>query len=183
MYAFNLKAEQAFDPKKHMEKVLGHDGRRGCYDRLLGTGPDKPLSLPPRRDRDLFLLRGRRNDADPQRDDRDRTRDVCRPPARVSCTNTSTAPSVPCCSAYATAGRCPAGPRNGRATRTGNRARRISNTSGRTRSARYPGQARPGMRVRPYPESAYCVTGVPELRKGCDRWFCAASLRPRLVPP
>jgi hypothetical protein len=26
MYVFNLKAEQAFDPKKHMERVLGRVG-------------------------------------------------------------------------------------------------------------------------------------------------------------
>jgi len=26
MYSFNLKAEQVFDPKKHMEKVLGKTG-------------------------------------------------------------------------------------------------------------------------------------------------------------
>ena len=47
MHVFNLKAEQAFDPKKHMERVLGRIGERRCHNRLLGTGPDQPLSLPP----------------------------------------------------------------------------------------------------------------------------------------
>ena len=59
MYVFNLKAEQAFDPKSIWSAYSPGSGR-GCYDRLLGTGPDQPVSLPPQRHRDLFLLRGRR---------------------------------------------------------------------------------------------------------------------------
>ena len=43
-------------------------GRRGRrHGRMLGAGPDQPLSLPSARDRDLFLLQGRRQDAHAER--------------------------------------------------------------------------------------------------------------------
>jgi len=58
MYAFSLTTEPQFDPKKHVERVARHQRRRGCHDRLLGTGPDEPLSLPPDATEIYFCFEG-----------------------------------------------------------------------------------------------------------------------------
>ncbi len=56
MYSFNLKAEQVFDPKKHMEKVLGRTGEGDVTIACWEPGQTSPVPLPSRRDRNLFLL-------------------------------------------------------------------------------------------------------------------------------
>jgi len=47
MHVFKLRAKPTFDPKRHMERILGHVGERECRERLLGAGSDQPLSLSP----------------------------------------------------------------------------------------------------------------------------------------
>ena len=47
MHVFNPKAEQAFDPARHMERILGWVGEGECRERPLGAESDRrrdPLS-------------------------------------------------------------------------------------------------------------------------------------------
>ena len=85
MHAFNLVKEQEWDPKKHVEKVLAELVGRRLHRRLLGARPDQPAPLPPALHRDLFLLRGRRQDAHAEGNDRRacRARSCVHPPGEV----------------------------------------------------------------------------------------------------
>jgi len=93
MQVFDLRKEQAWDPKKHVEKILGEDRRKAdvtvaCWE----AGPDQPLSLPSGCDRDLFLLRGRRHHAHAAGDHRHRAGLVRGASAGRNCMNMPNAP-------------------------------------------------------------------------------------------
>ena len=63
MHVFNLKVEQAFDPKKHVEKVLGHIADGDVTRRLLGARSVQPEPPASGRNRNLLLFRGWRDHA------------------------------------------------------------------------------------------------------------------------
>ncbi len=46
MLAFNVIDESVFNPKRHVEKILGQIVRGRCDGRMLGTRPDQSQSLP-----------------------------------------------------------------------------------------------------------------------------------------
>ena len=57
MHAFNLKAEQAFDPKKHMEKVLGRTGEGDVTIACWEPGQTSPITATPTPPRSISALR------------------------------------------------------------------------------------------------------------------------------
>ena len=57
MYAFNLKAEQAFDPKKHLERVLGRTGEGDVTIACWEPGQTSPYHCLPTRPRSTSALR------------------------------------------------------------------------------------------------------------------------------
>jgi len=58
MYAFNLKAEQAFDPKKHMEKVLGRTGEGDVTIACWEPGQTSPYHCHPDATEIYFCFEG-----------------------------------------------------------------------------------------------------------------------------
>ena len=58
MYAFNLKAEQTFDPKKHMEKVLGTTGEGDVTIACWEPGPTSPYHCHPDATEIYFCFEG-----------------------------------------------------------------------------------------------------------------------------
>ena len=58
MYAFNLKAEQAFDPKKHMEKVLGTTGEGDVTIACWEPGQTSPYHCHPDATEIYFCFEG-----------------------------------------------------------------------------------------------------------------------------
>ena len=134
MYSFNLKTEQVFDPKKHMEKAPGRTGEGDITVACWEPGQTSPYHCHPDATEIYFCFEGGGKMRTPSD-----TIDVV--PGRslsiraANCTNTSMAHNGPCCSGCATARACPAVQRNGRATPTGSPAPKTSNTLKRTRSA------------------------------------------------
>src|SRR5262249_44484884 len=63
MHAYNLKVEQMFDPKKHVEKVLGTIGEGDVTIACWGPGQCSPNHLHPNCTEVYFLLRGWRHHA------------------------------------------------------------------------------------------------------------------------
>ena len=127
MYAFSLTAEQQFDPQKHVERVLGTTGEGDVTIACWEPGQTSPYHCHPGATEIYFCFEGGGTMRTPNET-------IMIGPGMlsstraVSCTSTPTALSVPCCFAYATAERCPAGPRNGRATRAGRHVLRTSST-------------------------------------------------------
>src|SRR6516225_61984 len=139
MYAFSLTTEQQFDPKSTWKEWLGASGEGDVTIACWEPGQTSPYHCHPTPPRSTSASRAAARcgpRAKRSRSNRERLSST----HAASCTNTPTALCVPCCSAYAMVGRCPAGPRNGRATRTGLHVPRTSNTSDRTRLASVPGQ-------------------------------------------
>src|SRR5262245_26553601 len=64
MHVFSLEREQQWDPRHHVEKILGRIADGDVTVACWGAGPDQPVSLPPSRYRDLFLLFGWRHHED-----------------------------------------------------------------------------------------------------------------------
>jgi quercetin dioxygenase-like cupin family protein len=58
MYAFNLKAEEAFDPKKHMEKVLGTTGEGDVTIACWEPGQTSPYHCHPDATEIYFCFEG-----------------------------------------------------------------------------------------------------------------------------
>jgi len=58
MYAFNLKTEQAFDPKKHMEKVLGRTGEGDVAIACWEPGQTSPYHCHPDATEIYFCFEG-----------------------------------------------------------------------------------------------------------------------------
>ena len=58
MYAFNLKAEQAFDPTKHMEKVLGTTGEGDVTIACWEPGQASPYHCHPDATEIYFCFEG-----------------------------------------------------------------------------------------------------------------------------
>ena len=58
MYAFNLKAEQTFDPKKHMEKVLGATGEGDVTIACWEPGQTSPYHCHPDATEIYFCYQG-----------------------------------------------------------------------------------------------------------------------------
>ena len=178
MLSFNLKAEEKFDPKHHVEKILGTGGRGRCHGGVLGAGADQPLSLPSERGRALFLLRGRRHDEDANRNRRGRSRGALSSTRAASCTNGKPGRSARCCSGCATARNSRAAPRNGRATPSGSRGRRTSSISRRgERDDRSPRRVGPGSRPR-------CADPLPraDQRPTTRRSATARRIAGRITP-
>jgi quercetin dioxygenase-like cupin family protein len=58
MYSFNLKAEQVFDPKKHMEKVLGRTGEGDVTVACWEPGQTSPYHCHPDATEIYFCFEG-----------------------------------------------------------------------------------------------------------------------------
>jgi quercetin dioxygenase-like cupin family protein len=58
MYVFNLKAEQAFDPKKHMERVLGRVGEGDVTIACWEPGQTSPYHCHPNATEIYFCFEG-----------------------------------------------------------------------------------------------------------------------------
>ena len=58
MQSFDLKKEQKFDPKKHVERVLGKVGEGDMTVACWDAGTDQPLSLSPGRTEIYFCFEG-----------------------------------------------------------------------------------------------------------------------------
>src|SRR5271165_454520 len=58
MYVFNLKAEQAFDPKKHVEKVLGRTGEGDVTVACWEPGQTSPYHCHPDATEIYFCFEG-----------------------------------------------------------------------------------------------------------------------------
>src|SRR6516165_10919405 len=139
MYAFNLKAEQRFDAKKHMERVLGTTGEGDVTIACWEPGQTSPYHCHPDATEIYFCFEGG---------------GTMRTPSESVALEPGTFVVHPRGELHEYAnggkrtllfrvrygGRCLAGLRSGRATRTGRRGRRISNISDRTRSASVSGQ-------------------------------------------
>ena len=82
MYAFNLKTEQAFDPKKHMEKVLGRTAEGDVTIACWEPGQTSPYHCHPDATEIYFCFEGGGTMRTPERDDCYCTGDVRRPSAR-----------------------------------------------------------------------------------------------------
>jgi quercetin dioxygenase-like cupin family protein len=138
MYAFNLKAEQAFDPKKHMEKVLGTTGEGDVTIACWEPGQTSPYHCHPDATEIYFCFEGGGTMRTP-------SATIAIEPGmfvvhpRGELHEYINGPERTLLFRVRTALRCQAVPRNGRATRIGRRAPLISNTSRTTRSASDPG--------------------------------------------
>ena len=108
MHVFNLRAEQAFDPKKHMERVLGRidegDVTVACWE----PGQTSPYHCHPNATEIYLCFEGGGGMRTPTEtieigSDRGPSSFI----REASCTNTSTARNAPSCSACATARKCP----------------------------------------------------------------------------
>jgi Uncharacterized conserved protein, contains double-stranded beta-helix domain len=164
MHIFNLLAEQEWDPKRHVEKVLGEIGEGDVTVACWEPGQISPNHCHPDATEIYFCFQGGGKMRTPKE-----TVDivpgafVVHPPANSM--NTSTDRSAPCSSGCATARTCRAAISSGAATRSGrkNRGRRILP------------QAPAGMRTAPYPSIRTAPGGV-----GCPPPPPAASAAHRL---
>src|SRR3984893_12786312 len=78
MYAFSLPAEQRFDAKKHVERVLGTTGEGDVTIACWEPGQTSPYHCHPDATEIYFCFEG----GGTMRDDYKRTRKLCRTPAR-----------------------------------------------------------------------------------------------------
>ena len=130
MHCFNLKAEEKFDPKKHVERVLGRVGEGDVTVACWEPGQVSPYHCHPNATEIYFCFEGGGMMKTPTE-----TVEVVpgsfvvHPPGELHEWNTG--PSGRCCSGCATATISRAARRNGRATRTGSRGRRMSSISRR----------------------------------------------------
>ena len=135
MHVFNMKAEQGFDPKKHMERVLGRIGEGDVTIACWEPGQTSPYHCHPNATEIYFCFEGGGRMRTP-------TETIEIEPAsfvvhpRGELHEYINGPQRTLCSACATARKCQAAPRNGRATRTGPRGPRTSRISAATHGRR-----------------------------------------------
>ena len=131
MHCFNLKTEEKFDPKKHVERVLGRVGEGDVTVACWEPGQVSPYHCHPNATEIYFCFEGGGTMKTPTE-----TVEVVpgsfvvHPPGELHEWNTGPR-RARFCSACATATSSPAARRNGRATRTGSRGRRMSSISRR----------------------------------------------------
>ena len=128
MHVFNLKKEEKFDPKKHVERVLGRVAEGDVTVACWEPGQASPYHCHPHATEIYFCFEGGGTMKTPEG-----TVDVVpgsfvvHPPGELH--EGKPAPPEPSFSASATAATCTAAPRNGRRTATGARARRMRSIS------------------------------------------------------
>ena len=121
MHVFSLLEEQAWNPKQHVEKVLGEIGEGDVTVACWEPGQISPNHCHPDATEIYFCFGAAARCARRRRRSTScRARSWCI--RRARCTNTSTDRSVRCCSASATATTCRAATSTGAATRSGSKS-------------------------------------------------------------
>src|SRR6516165_5702761 len=159
MQVFNLKAEQAFNPKKHMERVLGRVGEGDVTIACWEPGQTSPYHCHPNATEIYFCFEGGGTMRTPTE-----TIDivpgsfVVHPRGELH--EYANGRSAPSCSVCVMARRCPAAPKNGRATPIGSREQKTSAISkaGANNRGCHPYENR------------------PKWRRASGSWFCAAAV-------
>ena len=168
MYAFNLKAEQAFDPRKHVERVLGKTGGGDVTIACWEPGQASPYHCHPDATEIYFCFEGGGTMRTPNETIAlGPGTFVVHPPGELH--EYVNGPKRTLLFRVRYGGRCRAGPRNGRAIRTGGHARKTSTTSDGTRWASVPRQVHAYLRTLLRHRS----NRAP---KDCDCCFCVRGL-------
>ena len=131
MYVFNLKSEQQFDPKKHVERVLGRTGEGDVTIACWEPGQTSPYHCHPDATEIYFCFEGGGTMRTPSETIALKPGMFVVHPRGELHEYTNGAERTLLFRVRYGAERCLAGPRNGQATRTGRRARKTSNTLGK----------------------------------------------------